>query len=53
MEALRYEMGSVQATPLDSPLRMAFDRLHGVSVWMEGIVLLAGLVALHLTARNA
>jgi hypothetical protein len=53
MEALRFEMGSVQATPLDSPLRMAFDRLHGVSVWMEGIVLLAGLVALYLTARNA
>jgi hypothetical protein len=53
MEALRFEMGSVQAAPLDSPLRMAFDRLHGVSVWLEGIVLLAGLVALYLTARNA
>jgi hypothetical protein len=52
MEVLRLEMGSVQATPLDSPLRAAFDRLHGVSVWMEVVVLLAGFVAMYLTARK-
>jgi hypothetical protein len=52
MDALRLEMGSVQATPLDSPMRAAFDRLHGVSVWMEVIVLLAGVAALYLMARK-
>jgi hypothetical protein len=52
METLRFEMGSVQATPLDSPMRVAFDRLHGVSVRLEVVVLLAGFVALYLTARK-
>jgi hypothetical protein len=52
MEMLRFEMGSVQATPLDSPMRVAFDRLHGVSVRLEVVVLLAGFVALYLTARK-
>jgi hypothetical protein len=52
MDALRLEMGSVQATPLDSPMRAAFDRLHGVSVWMDVIVLLAGVAALYLMARK-
>src|SRR5580704_10913537 len=53
MEALRVQMGSVAATPTGSPLRVEFDRLHGVSVKMEGAVLLIGLVAMFLTVRNS
>jgi hypothetical protein len=45
-------MGSVNATPADNPLRMAFDRLHQYSVRLESVVLLSGLVALFLTARQ-
>lgn len=49
---LRQEMVSVDATPRDNPLRIEFDRLHRVSVRLEGSVLLLGLAALFLTARN-
>jgi hypothetical protein len=52
MEALRLQMGSVDATPAGNPLRIAFDRLHQYSVWLEIAVLLSGLVALFLTARQ-
>jgi Domain of unknown function (DUF4149) len=52
MDLLRQQMGSVEATPASSPLREEFDRLHGVSVKLEGGVLLAGIVALFLTARK-
>lgn len=52
MEALRLQMGSVDATPAGNPLRMSFDRLHQYSVWLEGTVLIAGLIALFLTARR-
>ena len=52
MEALRLQMGSVDATPAGNPLRVAFDRLHQYSVWLESAVLLSGLVALFLTARQ-
>ena len=52
MDALRLQMGSVDATPADQPLRMAFDRLHQYSVRLEIAVLLSGLVALFLTARQ-
>ncbi|MGB6544079.1 MAG: DUF4149 domain-containing protein [Candidatus Acidiferrales bacterium] len=52
IEALRIEMGSVRATPPENPMRLAFDRLHGVSVWLEVIILLAGIAALYLTARS-
>jgi hypothetical protein len=51
MDVLRAQMGSVDATPLESPLRAAFDRLHQYSVRLESAVLLSGLVALFLTAR--
>jgi hypothetical protein len=51
MEALRLQMGSVGATPTGNPLRVAFDRLHQYSVWLESAVLLSGLVALFLSAR--
>ncbi len=48
---LRLEAGSIFATPPGSPIRMAFDRLHTFSVWIEGIVVIAGVAALYLTAR--
>lgn len=51
MDALRAQMGSVDATPADNALRVAFDRLHQYSVRLESAVLLSGLAALFLTAR--
>jgi hypothetical protein len=52
MAALRMEMGSVAATALDNPLRAEFDRLHSISVKIEGTVLLIGFGALFLTVRE-
>jgi len=49
MANLRREMGSVIATPADNPLRVEFDRLHGISVDLEGAVLLIGFASLFLT----
>ena len=55
MDVLRLQMaqqmGSVSATPMDNPLRAAFDSLHRISVRLEGTVLLSGLVAMFFTAR--
>ena len=50
MDRLRQQMGPVEATPSSSPLRQQFDRLHPISVTIEGVVLLAGIVSLFLTA---
>jgi hypothetical protein len=52
MDALRVQMGSVSATPATNVLRASFDRLHVISVRLEGAVLLCGLVALALTSRK-
>jgi len=52
MDVLRMQMGSVDATPAENPVRVAFDRLHQYSVRLESAVLLSGLVALFLTARQ-
>jgi hypothetical protein len=52
MNVLRTGMGSVVETPKDNPLRVEFDRLHGVSVQLEGATLLIGVVALFLTVRT-
>jgi hypothetical protein len=52
MDVLRAQMGSVDATAAENPLRVAFDRLHQVSVRLEIAVFLSGLVALFLTARQ-
>lgn len=52
MDVLKLQMGSVTATPADNPLHVAFDRLHQYSVRIESAVLLSGLVALFLTARQ-
>jgi uncharacterized membrane protein len=52
LRALRQQMGSVDATLPGNPLRAQFDRLHQMSVRLEGGVLLLGLAALYLTARQ-
>jgi hypothetical protein len=52
MDVLRVEMVSVDTTPASDPRRAEFDRLHGISVDLEGAVLLIGLVALLLTTRE-
>ena len=53
MDGLRAQMGSVEGTPGGNPLRAQFDRLHGVSVELEGGVLLIGVAALFLTVRDS
>jgi len=52
MAVLRGEMGSVDATPESDHRRAEFDRLHSVSVDLEGAVLVAGLVAMFLAVRE-
>ncbi len=52
MDVLRTEMVSVDTTPASDPRRAEFDRLHGISVNLEGGVLLIGLAALFLTVRS-
>jgi Domain of unknown function (DUF4149) len=52
METLRHEMISVESTPPSDPRRTEFDRLHGISVDLESGVLLIGLAALFLNARE-
>jgi hypothetical protein len=49
---LRREMVSVASTSGSNPLRAEFDRLHGVSVDLEGAVLLIGFASLFLTVRD-
>jgi hypothetical protein len=52
LAALRTQMGSVAATPPTDPLRVEFDRLHGISVKIEGAVLLVGFAALFFSVRE-
>lgn len=52
MDALRLQIGSIEAAPSGSPLLAQFNRLHQYSVQLEMVVLLSGLVALFLTARQ-
>ncbi|HUO33620.1 MAG TPA: DUF4149 domain-containing protein [Candidatus Acidoferrum sp.] len=52
MDALRTQMGSIAATPAESPLRKEFDHLHGVSVDLEAGVLFVGMIAIYFTARK-
>lgn len=52
MNELRTAMGSVEKTAADDPRRAEFDRLHSVSVGLEGAVLLIGLVALYMTVKS-
>ena len=52
MIELRHEMVSVAATPDSNPQRAEFDRLHTVSVDLEGAVLLIGFASLYLAMRD-
>jgi uncharacterized membrane protein len=52
MAALRAQMGSIQATAADNPLRVEFDRLHQRSVMLESGVLLTGFAAIYLLVRE-
>ena len=52
MDMLKLQMGSIVATATGNPLRIAFDRLHQYSVWLESVVLFSGLAALFITARQ-
>ena len=53
MMELRREMGSVVATAQEDPRRVEFDKLHGVSVQLEGATLLIGFASLFLMVRNS
>ena len=46
MANLKKQMGSVQNTPENDPLRLEFNRLHHLSVRYEAAVLLIGLAFL-------
>jgi hypothetical protein len=53
MERIRVSMGgSIQALPAQDAGRAAFDRLHQLSVMLEGTVLLGGLVVIALLAAE-
>jgi hypothetical protein len=52
LDVLRVEMVSVDGTPAGDARRAEFGRLHGISVDLEGGVLLIGLAALFLTVRE-
>ncbi len=52
MARLKTEMGSLERTPLENPLRVEFDKLHRVSVGLETFVLLSGITALVFLVRE-
>jgi uncharacterized membrane protein len=52
MNELRTSMGSVEKTAADDPRRVEFDKLHGVSVGLEGAVFLIGIASLYLTVKS-
>ena len=52
MGVLRSQMGSVAAMPPSDARRAEFDRLHRVSVDIEGGVLVIGLCAMFLAVRE-
>jgi uncharacterized membrane protein len=52
MAALRMQLGSIEATATDSPLRLEFSRLHRMSVLLESGVLLAGFACIYLMVRE-
>ena len=53
MENLKREMVSVQNTPENDPQRVAFNRLHHISVAYETGVLLLGFAAMILLVRES
>jgi hypothetical protein len=52
MAVLRVEMGSIQATAVDSPLLAEFSRWHRISISLESGVLLAGIAGMFLMVKE-
>lgn len=52
MQHLREAVGSIQALPVKDAGRAAFDRLHQISVILEGIVLVSGIAVVGLISRE-
>ncbi len=52
MVALRASMVDIDQVPVNDPRRVAFNQLHVWSTRLEGAVLLLGLIALYLLARQ-
>jgi hypothetical protein len=52
LHTIRNEVGVIDNVPLNNPLRVEFDRLHGWSERFEGTILLLGLAALYSTAQK-
>ena len=53
MERIRASVGgSIEALPHQDAGRAAFDRLHQLSVGLEGVVLLAGIVSFAVLSRE-
>lgn len=52
MHALRAQAGVIDDLPLDSPLRVEFNRMHVWSEKFEEGVLFLGLIALYMTAQS-
>lgn len=50
LDTLRAQVGDFAQVPLTNPARVQFDALHVWSTWVEGAVLVLGLVAVFLTA---
>jgi hypothetical protein len=52
MHALRTSVGEIDNVPPSDPMRVQFNKLHVWSEQIEKAVLLLGLVAIYLTARQ-
>lgn len=54
MQRIRSQVGgSIEALPPQDAGRAAFDRLHRMSVGLEGVVLLSGIAAIALLSRES
>jgi hypothetical protein len=52
MDTIRLKAPTLDAMPTGDPARAQFDRLHRISVGIEGSVLLVGIAAFFLTVRE-
>jgi hypothetical protein len=52
MATLRAQFGDIDTVPANDPSRVQFESLHQWSVRLEVVVLLLGLAAVYLTARQ-
>ena len=52
MAVLRRQMVSIQSTPENDPSRAEFSKLHRLSVFFEGSVLLRGLAGMYVLVKE-